>query len=415
MSGVIQAMLGVVVFLGIAWVFSLDRSKMPWRLCGIALLLQFTIAATLLNVAPVRDALFSLNHVVSAIAAATMAGSSFVFGFLGGGDTPYAITKDSATFIFAFRVLPQILVFSVLVAILWHWRVLSFVVNGLSFVLQKALRVGGAEGLAAASSIFLGTIEAPLMIRPYLAKMSRSELFTVMTCGMSTVAGSVMILYANVLANIVANPLGQILTASVIMVPGAIMVARIMVPREDDHAVGDVADTLQYDSTMDAITRGTGDGIRLVVNVGAMLIVLVSLVALVNHLLEVLPQFGGEHISLQRTLGWLFAPVAWLMGIPWQEAHSAGSLLGTKLALNELVAYLQLGQLGPDAFVPRTDMIITFALCGFANLGSLGIMLGGLSAMAPERKADILELAPRSLFSGTIVNCLAGAIVGIVY
>ena len=415
MSGAIQAMFGIVVFLALAWAFSLDRSKMPWRLCGLALLLQFAIAATLLNVAPVRDALFSLNHVVSAIAAATAAGSSFVFGFLGGGDAPFAVTNEGQLFTFAFRVLPQILVFSVLVAILWHWRVLSVVVGALSWALQRALGVGGAEGLAAASSIFLGTIEAPLMIRAYLTRMSRSELFTVMTCGMSTVAGSVMILYANVLAKVVENPLGQILTASVIMVPGAIMVARIMVPRSQEGAVGDVADTLKYDSTMDAITRGTSDGIRLVVNVGAMLIVLVSLVALVNHLLAALPQFYGADLSLQRALGWLFAPVAWLMGIPWHEAQTAGGLLGTKLVLNELIAYVQLSQLPPETFVPRTDMIITFALCGFANLGSLGIMLGGLGAMAPERRADILELAPWSVFSGTIVNCLGGAIVGIVY
>lgn len=412
---ILQASLGLVVFIAAAWVVSVDRHAMPWRLAFSALALQFAIALLLLRLEPARDALYSLNGLVEAIEAATLAGSTFVFGFLGGGEpSPYAVTEASATFVFAFRVLPQILVFSVLVAVLWHWRILEVLVRGMSWLLRKTLGVGGAEGLAATSNIFLGMVEAPLLIRAYLVRMSRAELFSVMTCGMSTVAGSVMILYANVLDGIIANPLGQLLTASVLAVPASILLSRVMHPAADGGLQADVAEGLVYASTMDAITRGTGDGLRLVANIGAMLIVLVSLVALVNGLFALLPDVGGAPLSLQRVLGMLFAPVAWLMGVPWAQCIDAGGLLGTKLVLNELVAFIELAKLGPDAFDARTDTILTFALCGFANFGSLGIMLGGLSALVPERRADILALSPWSLYSGTLASMMTGAVVAIV-
>ena len=413
---ILQSILGLIAFIGAGWVVSVDRRAMPWKLAGTALLMQFGIAVLLLRFEPARVALYSLNSVVTAIESATMKGSGFVFGFLGGAaPSPYPVTAASATFVFAFRILPQILVFSVLVAVLWHWRVLGLVVRGLSFGLRKTLGVGGAEGLAAASNIFLGMVEAPLMIRAYLIRMSRAELFSVMTCGMSTVAGSVMILYANVLNGIIDNPLGQVLAASVMAVPASILIARVMYPSSDAQAAADVADGPVYASTMDAITRGTGDGLRLVANVGAMLIVLVTLVALVDGALSMLPNVAGTPISLQRALGLLFSPVAWLMGIPWHECLQAGSLLGTKLVLNELVAFINLAAMGPDAFVERTDVVLTYALCGFANFGSLGIMLGGMSSIVPERREDILRLAPWSLYSGTLASMMTGAVVNIVY
>jgi CNT family concentrative nucleoside transporter len=413
---ILQASLGLIVFIAAAWLVSTDRRAMPWRLVASALALQFAIALLLLRVEPARDALYSLNGFVEAIEAATLVGSAFVFGFLGGSEpSPYAITEASATYVFAFRVLPQILVFSVLVAVLWHWRILGLLVRGMAWALRKTLGVGGAEGLAATSNIFLGMVEAPLLIRAYLGRMSRAELFSVMTCGMSTVAGSVMILYANVLDGVIANPLGQLLTASVMAVPASILLSRVMHPATDAGLQADVAEGLAYASTMDAITRGTGDGLKLVVNIGAMLIVLVSLVALVNGLLALLPDVNGGPLSLQRMLGVLFAPMAWLMGVPWSECIDAGGLLGTKLVLNELVAFIDLARLGPDAFGERSEAVLTFALCGFANVGSLGIMLGGLSAMAPERRSDILELAPWSLYSGTLASMMTGAVVAIVY
>lgn len=410
-----QAYVGIVALLVIAWALSEDRSVMNWRMVAVGLGLQIGIAFVLIRAPVVAEALFVINYAVIAIETATTAGAGFVFGFLGGGEVPFEITADNAMYIFAFRILPQILVFSVLVAIFWHWGVLPVIVRGFGWALRRSMGVGGAVGVAAAASIFLGMVEAPLVIRAYLRNISRSELFTVMTCGMATVAGSVMILFANLLSGVVDNPLGHVLVASVISIPAALMVARIMVPGTTTTEGVDLADALRYESTIDAVTRGTADGLKLIGNILAMLIVLISLVALVNLALGALPDLGGEALTLQRILGWLFAPIAWLMGIPWHEATTAGSLLGTKVILNELVAYIDMAALPADALGPRSDIIMTYALCGFANFGSLGIMIGGISALCPERRMDILALAPRTLVSGTIVTCMTGAVVGIVY
>lgn len=410
-----QAYVGIVALLVIAWALSEDRSVMNWRIVAVGLGLQIGIAFVLIRAPVVAEALFVINYAVIAIETATTAGASFVFGFLGGGELPFEITSDNAMYIFAFRILPQILVFSVLVAIFWHWGVLPVIVRGFAWALRRSMGVGGSVGVAAAASIFLGMVEAPLVIRAYLRNISRSELFTVMTCGMATVAGSVMILFANLLSGVVENPLGHVLVASVISIPAALMVARIMVPGTTTTEGVDLADALRYESTIDAVTRGTADGLKLIGNILAMLIVLISLVALVNLALGALPDLGGEALTLQRMLGWLFAPIAWLMGIPWHEATTAGSLLGTKVILNELVAYIDMAALPADALGPRSDIIMTYALCGFANFGSLGIMIGGISTLCPERRMDILRLAPRTLVSGTIVTCMTGAVVGIVY
>ena len=410
-----QAYVGIVALLVIAWALSEDRSVMNWRMVAVGLGLQIGIAFVLIRAPVVAEALFVMNYAVIAIETATTAGAGFVFGFLGGGEVPFEITADNAMYIFAFRILPQILVFSVLVAIFWHWGVLPVIVRGFAWALRRSMGVGGSVGVAAAASIFLGMVEAPLVIRAYLRNISRSELFTVMTCGMATVAGSVMILFANLLSGVVENPLGHVLVASVISIPAALMVARIMVPGTTTTEGVDLADALRYESTIDAVTRGTADGLKLIGNILAMLIVLISLVALVNLALGALPDLGGEALTLQRILGWLFAPIAWLMGIPWHEATTAGSLLGTKVILNELVAYIDMAALPADALGPRSDIIMTYALCGFANFGSLGIMIGGISALCPARRMDILQLAPRTLISGTIVTCMTGAVVGIVY
>jgi len=257
-------------------------------------------------------------------------------------------------------------------------------------------------------------VEAPLVIRAYLKNLSRSEFFIVLTAGMSTVAGSIMVLYANVLGGIIDGALGHILIASVINVIGAIVIARVMIPSSETTEGGDVADALKYGSVMDAITRGTTDGLRLAVNVGAMLVVLVSLIALVNAMIGVF-SVGGEALTLQRIMGWMFAPVAWLIGIPWAESTQAGAVLGTKLVLNELVAYIQLAAVPVTDLSPHSRMILTYALCGFANFGSLGITLGGVGALVPERRVELFQLAPKTLISGTIVNCITGAIVGVVY
>jgi CNT family concentrative nucleoside transporter len=406
--------LGIVVLLGLAWTISEDRRNVSVRHIAMGLALQFVLAIALLRFAPVRDTLLLANHVVYAIEAATRAGTTFVFGFLGGGDPPFDLTHANAMYIFGFRILPQIVVFSVLVALTWYWRILPAVIRGFAWLLRHTLGVGGAVGVGAGSSMFLGMVEAPLVIRAYLKNLSRSEFFIVLTAGMSTVAGSIMVLYANVLRNVIDGALGHILIASVVNVIGAIVISRIMIPSKETTEGGDVADALSYGSVMDAITRGTTDGLRLAINVGAMLVVLVSLVALVNAMIASFV-VGGESLTLQRIMGWMFSPVAWLIGIPWSEAMQGGALLGTKLVLNELVAYIQLAAIPVTDLSEHSRMILTYALCGFANFGSLGITLGGVGALVPDRRVELFELAPKTLVSGTIVNCITGAIVGIVY
>ena len=410
-----QAVFGVVALLAIAWALSERKREVRYTQLGVGLAIQLALAFLLLNVPQVRDALLLANHFVRAIETATTAGTSLMFGFLGGDPAPYVVAEGASgtLTIFAFRILPQILVFSVIVALLWHWRVLPWVIRGFAWALKRTLGVGGAVGVAAATSVFLGMVESPLVIRAYLKSLSRSEFFVVLTCGMSTVAGSIMVLYATLLAPVVDGALGHVLIASVINVIGAVVVARIMVPEDAAGAAGDLADdALKYGSTMDAVSRGTLDGLRLVANVGATVIVLVSLVALVNYMIGAI-SVADAPLTLQRIVGWAFSPIAWLMGVPWAEANAAGALLGTKVVLNELIAYLEFAATGSE-FQDTTRIILTYALCGFANFGSLGILIGGVGALIPERREELLRLGPRAILAGTLVSCLTGAIAGLV-
>ena len=408
-----QSVLGIFVFIGVAWLLSQERAKVPWRMVVIGIATQLVLAYLLFHVPIFARALLSLNLVVNAVQTASLSGTSFVFGYLGGAAAPYAVTDPNGLFLFAFRVLPQIIVFSVLVALLWYWRILPTLVKILGRGLTRLLGVGGAVGTGAAASIFLGMAETPLVIRAYLDRMSRSELFTLMTCGMSTVAGSIMVLYASILSDQIDGALGHIIIASVLNVIGAIVVARIMYPPDEESPAGEVADGLIYTGHMDAITRGTVDGLQLAVNVGAMVLVLVSLVALVNYIIGNVEILGAP-LSLERMTGPLFAPVAWLIGIPWSEAQTAGSLLASKLILNEVVAYLQMAALPADALSSASVLTMTYALCGFTNFGSLGILIGGLATLAPQRRDEILRIAPATLISGTLTASITGAIVTLI-
>ena len=407
-----QAIVGVVVFVALAYLLSENRRGVAWRAVAVGIGLQFLLALVLLKVPVVSQVLLGANKFVVAIEAATTAGTVFLFGFLGGGDVPFLMQNADEPYLFAFRVLPQIIMFSVMVAVLWHWQILPLLVKGLGWLLRKTMRVGGAVGTAGAASLFLGMVEAPLVIRAYLARLSRGELFTVMTLGMSTVAGTMLVLYASVLQDLIPGIIGHIITASLINIVGAIYISRLMIPGDSVVGETDSAIDMGYISTVDAITRGTRDGLMLAVNVGAMLLVLISLVALVNGLLSGINAFDAP-MSLERGLGWLFAPVAWLLGIPWSEAPAAGTLLGTKLVLDELIAYIQLVQQA-DSFSPATRQILLYALCGFANLGSLGILLGGLAILVPERREEVLQIAPRSILSGTLVTLTTAALVGLI-
>ena len=408
-----QALVGILVLLAVAWLLGERRREVRYRQVATGLGLQLAFAFVLLNVSQLSEGLLLLRHVVDAMGAATEAGTSLVLGFLGGAPVPFQLAPgESFAPIFGFRILPQIMVFSVVFALLWHWRVLQFAIRGFAWALRKTLGLGGAVGTAAASSVFLGLAEAPLLIRAYLKSLSRSEFFVVITCCMSTVAGSIMTAYATILAPVVGGALGHVLVASLINVIGAVVIARIMVPEQADATAGDLADALKYDSAMDAVSRGTLDGLRLVANVAAMVIVLVSLVALVNYVLGYFEAFGAP-LALQRITGWGLAPVAWLMGVPWADAPQAGSFLGTKVILNEFIAYLEFAAHG-ETLSERTRLILTYALCGFANFGSLGILIGGMGTLVPERRAELLQLGPRALVAGTLVSCLTGAIAGLV-
>jgi CNT family concentrative nucleoside transporter len=288
------------------------------------------------------------------------------------------------------------------------------VVRAFSWALQKTMRVGGAEGLGVSANIFVGMVESPLFIRPYLKDMTRSEIFTLMTCGMATIAGTVMVLYASILSEKIPDVMGHILTASIISVPAAVTISKIMVPETATPTGGQLSAAEPASSSMDAITKGTLQGIELLLNIVAMLVVLVALVYLVNLILGLLPDIGGAPLTLQRILGMMMAPVVWLMGVPWSEAFTAGALMGTKTILNELLAYIDLSRLSPDALSPRSLLIMTYAMCGFANPGSLGIMIGGLGTMAPGRRSEIVALGLRSIVAGTLATCMTGAIVGII-
>jgi len=411
----LQSMLGIVAILAFAWIVSENRRAVSWRRVAIGIAGCIVLAAIFLKLPPVRILFGYANGAVAAVADASKAGTSFVFGYLGGGLLPFELKVPGAEFVLAFQALPIVLVMSVITTLLFYWGILPPLVRGFSWALERTLGVGGALGLSTAANIFVGHVEAPLFIRPYLAQLSRGELFVVMTGGMAGIAGTVLVLYTQFLSTSVPDAAGHFIIASVLSAPLAVLIGQIMVPGEG-QPTGSLAEPEHVaDSTMDAIATGTAAGLALLLNMIAMLIVFVALVHLVNMMLGVLPAFAGEPLTLQRMLGWIMAPVTWLIGIPWAQAQTAGALMGIKTVLNELIAYLEMSKLPADALDPRSRLIMLYAMCGFANFGSLGIMIAGLSVMAPERRADVLALGMKSILSGTLATLLMGAIVGLLH
>lgn len=408
----LHSLAGIVLLLALSWILSEARRGVRWRLVASGLALTVALAAVLLQVPWLREAVFSLNGALGALERATQAGTSFVFGYLAGGPAPFAEANPGASFILAFRALPLVLVVSALSALLFHWRVLPAVVRGFAWVLGKTMGLGGSVGLSAAANVFVGMVEAPLVVKPYLARLTRSELFMVMVCGMATIAGTVMALYGAILGPVVPDAIGHILIASIVSTPAALVVAAVMVPGEMT-ADASVEIPRTDASAMDAVTRGTVEGMTLLLQIVGMLIVLVALVHLANALLALLPAVAGAPVSLQRLLGVAFAPLAWMAGVPWAEAHAGGALLGTKTILNEFVAYLDLAKLPAEAMAPRSRLLMTYAMCGFANFGSLGILIGGMGAMVPERRGEIVALGLKSIVAGTFATCLTAAVVGL--
>ncbi|MDF3034706.1 MAG: nucleoside:proton symporter [Alphaproteobacteria bacterium] len=410
-----QGIAGIFVFLGVAWLLSENRRAVRKGDILLGLGLQIGLAVIITQFPLIRYAFESLSKGVEVLKQATQSGTQFVFGYLGGGAVPFTVTPDAgaSTFIFALQALPTIMVVSALSMLLFHWQVLPAIVRLFSLALQRTLRIGGALGVVAASKVFLGNLEAPLLVRPYLKNFSRCELFTVMTCGMATTAASVMALYTSILEGTVANPIAHILTASIISIPAAITLSRIMVPHEGVMTSGTLVAPYKFSNWMDAVSRGTSDGLTIFLHVMAMLIVALALVSLLNALLACLPTVGGEAITMQRLLGYIMAPVTWLMGIPWEEAPTAGKLLGTKTALNEVVAFLELSKLTRSELSAQSALIMTYALCGFANFSAIGIMIGGIGSMVPERRDEIVALGVKSVFAGTLATCLSGTVIGL--
>jgi len=409
----LQSALGLIAFPLIALLFCKGKKKLNIRLLLAAIGLQFALAILFLKV-PLFQSMFAvMNQAVLALQAATNAGTAFVFGFLGGGEAPFDVTKPQNSYVLAFQAFPLIIVIGALTALLSHWRILPIIIEGLAKIFSKSLNIGGAVALSGAANIFIGMVEAPLFIRNSIRKLSNSELFMVMTLGMSTVAGTVLVLYSTFLNQVISDAVGHILTASIMSVPAAVVISLTMIPQEGEPTSSDAEVAFDFSGPMDAISQGAVSAMQMMLGILALIITFIALVTLTNSALGLLPELYGQPISLERVLGWVMAPVCWLMGIPWQEATSAGTLMGVKTIFNEFLAFIQQSQLPEDALSPRSDLIISYALCGFANFGSLGILIGGLSAMAPERRGEITRMGLLSMVSGTLATCMTASVIGV--
>ena len=409
----LQSFFGLLVIIGLCWAISENRRAFPWKLTLGAVAVQAVLILATFAIPGSQVVLDAINNSVKGLEEATAKGTQFVFGYLAGGDQPFPVENQGALFTFAFNVLPLVIVISALSALLWHWKVLKWLTLGFGFVFQKTMGLGGASALAVAANIFLGMVETPLVIRAYLDKLSRSEIFLMMVVGLGTVAGSTMVAYATILSPVLPNAAGHVLIASIVSAPAAVLLARIMIPEKPgqggEHA--DYSSALKYESAIDAITKGTSDGLMVVLNISAVLITFVAFVALVNVIIGNI-WLGGEALSVERILGVLFAPVAWLTGVEWSEASKAGWLLGVKLTLTEFVAFIELGKIPAAEMSERTRMLMTYALCGFANIGSVGITVTGLSVLLPERRQEVLGLVWKALLGGFLATLMTACVVG---
>lgn len=412
-----QSLVGLALILALCWGLSENRERFPWKLVLGALVIQAVLVLALFGAPPLRAALIAVGAAVDGLAASTQAGVSFVFGFLSGvPDQPYAVQNPGGLFIFAFRVLPVILVVCALAALLWHWRILKWITQGFGFIFEKTMGLRGAPALATAATVFMGQIEGPIFIRSYLASLSRSELFLLIAVGMSCVSGSTMVAYVTILKDVLPNAAAHVLTASIISAPAGVMLARILVPRKprmEEAKDLDPTASKVYESSIDALIKGTTDGLQIALNVGATLIVFVALAAMVNGVLGMLPPVAGAPLSLERILGMIFAPLAWAIGVPWHDAPTAGSLLGVKLVLTEFTAFIKLGAIPLAEMDPRSRVIMTYALCGFANIASVGMNVAGYTVLVPERRAEVIGMVWKAMFAGFLATCVTASVVGL--
>ena len=419
----LQSLLGLVVITGLCWVLSEDRRKFPWRLVIGASLLQAAIVLVLFAAPGAAFILTGFSDAVDGLTNASKEGTAFVFGYLAGQGQPqpYPVSDSGQLFVFAFQVLPVILVVSALSAVLWHWGVLKLIVRAFGFLFERSMGLKGPTAFSVALNIFLGQVETPMMVRGYLNRLTRSELFLMMTVGLATVAGSTMAAYALILKPVLPHAAGHVLAASVLSAPAGVAFARIMVP-EKAHAPDDSADfdhshaqedaELVYDSTLDALVKGVADGLTVALNVSAILIVVVALVALCDQILRPIGHLFGYQFSVDSAMGVLVTPLAWLIGVSWQDTAEAGRLLGVKLTKTEFAAFLNLGAVPLGAMTERSRMLLTYALCGFANFGSVGITVAGLTILAPERRLEVMSLVWKALIAGFLATLMSAAIVG---
>ena len=412
-----QSLLGVVVIIALCWAMSEARGRFPWRLAAGAVAVQGALVMLLFALPATRSVLAGAGSAVDGLAASTQAGVTFVFGFLaGGGGQPYAVTNPTGLFVFAFRVLPVILVICALSALLWHWRILRWITQGFGLVFERTMGLRGAPALATAATIFMGQVEGPIFIRGYLASLSRSELFLLLTVGMSCVSGSTVVAYATILKGAIPNAAAHVLTASLISAPAGVLLARILIPRDpiaEAPSEHDPGAAKVYESSIDALMKGTHDGLQIVLAVASTLVVFVSLIAMVNGLLGLFPNLAGAPPSVERGLGAVFSPLAWVMGVPWREAPTAGALLGAKLVLTEFTAFINLSHLPAGALSDRSRVIMTYALCGFANIASVGINVAGYSILIPERRAEVMGMVWKAMMGGFLATCMTASVVGV--
>ena len=412
-----QSLVGIVFTIGLCWLLSERRDRFPWKLAIGAIAVQAALVALLFGLPASRGALLGIGQAVDGLSASTQAGVRFVFGFLAGGDAqPYSVTDPGSLFVFAFRVLPVILVVCATSALLWHWRILRWITQGFGIVFERTMGLRGAPALATAATVFMGQVEGPIFIRSYLASLSRSELFMLIAVGMSCVSGSTMVAYATILKSVLPNAAAHVLTASLISAPAGVLLARILIPRDPEAEKPQALDTgaaKAYESSIDALIKGTGDGLQIVLNVGATLIVFVALIAMVDGLMGLLPNVGGAPLSVERILGVIFAPLAWALGITWKEAPAAGSLLGTKLVLTEFTAFIDLSKMPATMISDRTRVIMTYALCGFANIASVGINVAGYTVLAPERRKEVMGMVWKAMMAGFLATCMTASVVGL--
>lgn len=407
-----RAALGLLAIFAIAWAWSSNRRALPWKLILGAIAMQLAFAFLLYGVPPIKNALAGASVFVQALQDATRAGTSFVFGYVG-DNTAWPFNEGQPGPLFFFQILPLVIVVAALSAMLWHWRILRWVTKGFAYIFQRLMGLGGATSLAVSANVFMGMTEAPILIKPYLMRMTRSEIFIVMTAGFATIAGSVLVIYVTFLEPVMANPLSQLLAASLMAAPAAVAIALTMEPETTPSTERAHEPEFEYQSTMDAFATGASDGMKIVLNIATMLIAALALLHIVNLLFGALPDFNGEPLSLQRILGWIFAPLMYLIGVPWEEAAKAGSLMGVKTVLTEFVAFIDLSAIPVEEMSDRTRRIVANAICGFANFGSIGILIGGLTIIAPDRRELFLSLSWKTLVSGTLATCASGAVIGL--